>query len=176
MKCDTGTKIQESQQGTVLGHPLSACIAPCWFFIGDKMKTCSKCKETKSLSEFYKSRRSKDGRQGYCKSCVKAYQQRFKGKAAISDRVVQKAYHQNERGKAAMKRFYARNPNYRKATHAVYCAVRAGRLPRPDTLQCHYCPNPAQQYHHWHGYEPECWLDVVPACVECHTKEHRKIA
>ena len=34
--CDTGIKIQTNQQGTVLGHPLSTCIAPCWFFSGDR--------------------------------------------------------------------------------------------------------------------------------------------
>lgn len=33
------------------------------------MKRCYKCKETKSLSEFYKLSRSKDGLQPICKTC-----------------------------------------------------------------------------------------------------------
>lgn len=35
------------------------------------MKTCSRCKTPKSLSEFHKSTKASDGRQGYCKQCVK---------------------------------------------------------------------------------------------------------
>lgn len=33
------------------------------------MKKCKKCNENKSLDEFYKSKNSKDGREGLCKSC-----------------------------------------------------------------------------------------------------------
>lgn len=35
------------------------------------MKTCSRCKEEKELSEFYKHIRSKDGLCAYCKECDK---------------------------------------------------------------------------------------------------------
>lgn len=37
------------------------------------MKTCSKCKEEKELSEFYKKISSKDGHRGVCKECYKNY-------------------------------------------------------------------------------------------------------
>ena len=33
------------------------------------MKRCSKCRETKPLTEFYKQKTSKDGLRGYCKGC-----------------------------------------------------------------------------------------------------------
>jgi hypothetical protein len=36
-------------------------------------KTCSKCGETKPLSEFSKRSRSKDGHAGWCKACSKVY-------------------------------------------------------------------------------------------------------
>jgi hypothetical protein len=36
-------------------------------------KTCSRCKTTKSLSEFYRHAKTKDGYQGYCKNCTKRY-------------------------------------------------------------------------------------------------------
>ena len=129
------------------------------------MKTCSKCKQNKQLSEFHKNRCRNDGLQDYCKSCDKFYHSN---------------YYQTKQGKATRKRsdkrFNARHPKYHKATHAVNNAIRDGKLPRANTWLCHYCPKPAQQYHHWHGYEPEHWLDVVPACRKCDYKEHRKIA
>ena len=162
-------------------------------------KYCSKCKKTLPLSEFHKTRRNKDGLQIWCKSCQKAYlkdyQQTEKGKAVRSKGVAK--YRQTPKGKAGHRKdsakyqktpngravqrksnakSKARNPNRIKAESAVHSAIRAGRLPRPDTLLCHYCSKPAQEYHHWKGYEPEHWLDVVPVCIECHTKEHRKIA
>ena len=34
-----------------------------------KMKCCIKCKEEKPLGEFYRAKKSKDGRQSYCKVC-----------------------------------------------------------------------------------------------------------
>jgi len=34
-------------------------------------KICSKCKINKTLTEFYKYKKSKDGKQNYCKSCCK---------------------------------------------------------------------------------------------------------
>jgi len=141
-------------------------------------KRCYHCKQIKPLSEFSKTRTRKGGLQSYCKSCLKAYQKAYqqseKGKAVF--RKASTKHRRTFKGKATMKRSYARHPNYRKAIYTVNHAIRAGRLSRPDSLLCHYCSNPAQQYHHWHGYEPEHWLDVVPACRECHKKEHRKIA
>ena len=158
-------------------------------------KRCPQCKQIKPLSEFNKDRSRKDGLQAYCKSCLKAYQQSEKGRAVFrkgvakyqqtpkGKAVMRKAavkYQQTPKGKVRMRRatakFNDRNPNYPKAKSAVNHAVAAGRLPRVTTRLCRYCQKPAQQYHHWHGYEPEHWLDVVPACLNCHTKEHRKIA
>jgi len=141
-------------------------------------KRCSKCKEIKPLSEFYKNRKQYDGLQTCCKSCnkayLKAYRQRGRGKAADAK------YRKTPKGKVTNRKRNAKrnalHPNFVKAVDAVNNAIKCGRLPRADTRLCHYCPNPARQYHHWHGYEPEHWLDVVPACVECHKKEHRKIA
>lgn len=35
------------------------------------MKTCSKCKQTKPVTEFYRKQDSRDGRAPYCRECVK---------------------------------------------------------------------------------------------------------
>ena len=140
-------------------------------------KRCFQCKQIKPLSEFSKDQSKKDGLQSYCKSCNKAYRQSEKGKAAHCKGTAKylrtpqgKAanykgvakYLRTPKGKATMKRFYASHPNYRKAHNAVSIAITAGNLPRPDSRRCYYCTKPAQQYHHWHGYKPEHWLDVVP--------------
>lgn len=41
-----------------------------------KTKTCTKCKETKQVSEFHKDKNRKDGLRPYCKECVRRYHHR----------------------------------------------------------------------------------------------------
>lgn len=154
-------------------------------------KRCCNCKQIKSLSEFHKNRRTKDGRQTTCKSCKKSYDQRPERKAYF--KAYEKKYQQSEHGKAIRrnceqspkcrayrKRYqnssYAHHPNYRKARSKVSHLVKTSKLPRPDTLLCHYCQKPARQYHHYLGYKPEHWLDVVPACQPCDIKAHKMLA
>jgi len=109
----------------------------------------------------------------------KRYSQTEKGKAAIKHHqqsekynITKKRYNKTEKGRkvqiAAIKRFKIRHPEQVKARDAVNHAIRDGRLLRPDSLQCHYCPAQAKQYHHYKGYAKEHWLDVVPVCVKCH--------
>jgi len=43
------------------------------YVIPKDTKICNKCGETKSLDEFHNLKRSKDGKQGYCKECSKIY-------------------------------------------------------------------------------------------------------
>lgn len=44
------------------------------------MKKCTKCKETKELSEFYSRKTAKDGRRQPCKQCYKKYEEDNKGR------------------------------------------------------------------------------------------------
>ena len=147
---------------------------------GIKMKTCYRCKQTKQLSEFHKSRRC--GIQGYCKSCNVITQRRYRKtpEGKVYQKCYQKPYRQSEKGKishqASNKCFSVLHPNYIKAHSAVSCAIKTGKLISPKFLLCHYCSKPAQQYHHWKGYAPEHWLDVIPVCKECHYKCKKKIA
>ena len=166
-------------------------------------KRCTKCKQIKPISEFYKDAAHKDGFRNYCKTCNRRYNQTEKGKArkrcyeqtekyraakkrytqtekgkASQKRYVQsekfkanqKRYRQNKKGKASYRKAYLRNPEKFKARKAVTNAIRAGRLPRPDSLQCHYCPAQAEEYHHHKGYAQKHRLDVIPVCIKCHSK------
>ena len=162
-------------------------------------KRCSKCKEIKPVTEFFKNRTTKDGFQYQCKTCFKIYKQSDKGK--IANRKSAKKIYQTEKGKAYKKqydqseigiairkrasnkhsktdkckkrhrKYCLKNPEKRHAKNAANSAVLSGKLPRPDTLKCHYCPVQAEHYHH-PSYKPEHWLDVIPVCVPCHYKIH----
>ena len=157
-------------------------------------KRCSHCKQIKPISEFNKNHSQKDGYSHRCKICHhksckkydqgekgrttrKQYFQSDKGKAKLKrywqsekGKIVLQRYQQSKKGKLNQKYYKAYHPERVKAVKAVNNAIRDGKLPQPDTLPCHYCPKLAQQYHHWHGYAPEHWLDVVPVCVKCHGK------
>jgi hypothetical protein len=98
----------------------------------------------------------------------KRYNQSKKGKAKA------KRYRQSEKGKVAHKRYWFSHPEElkrHKARQFITNAVSAGRLPRPDSIQCS-CGEQAVQYHHYKGYEPDHWLDVVPVCRKCHAILH----
>ncbi len=96
------------------------------------------------------------------KAAEKRYRQSDKGKARTE------RYRKSEKRKATKKQYDILHPEYKKAGDAINHAIRDGKLPRANTLQCHYCPNQAKQYHHYKGYEPEHWFDVVPVCIPCH--------
>ena len=164
------------------------------------MKTCTKCKQEKDLVEFHIDRSKKDGHRPDCRTCcnerLREYGQTNQGKTvrnryqhSKAGKAALKRYQQSKRGKKAFnryrisdkckkaqKRYHIRHPEYHKAQSAVMVAVRAGRLPRPNTLQCHYGPHTAQEYHHHLGYASEHLLDVVPACKSCHILFRRRIA
>lgn len=168
-----------------------------------KTKQCSNCKQIKSFSEFNKDITHKDNHASVCKLCRYAYhnyyRQTKKGKIACNryeqsahGRAKRKQYRESMNGRATMQRFkqtkkyktgiILRSRHYRqkypiriKANNTVTYAIMTGRLPRPDTLKCHYCPAQAKEYHHWHGYEPEHWLDVVSVCCSCHRKYEKQL-
>lgn len=147
-------------------------------------KRCSKCKNLKPFSEFYKDGTKKNGRRSQCIICGKIYLQTNKCKKAARDRAAKRArsiegqenmkiYRQSGKGKKAQRRRTSRyenkNPHKIKARTEVKKAIINNKLPHPTTLQCS-CGEQAQQYHHHKGYSPEYWLDVVPICIKCHRK------
>ena len=121
-------------------------------------KRCPKCKTFNPTSKFDKDRTKKDGYHSACKDCVRTYKQ---------------GYRQTEKGKESQKRRSekkrAKFPKRIKARQILNYAVQRGKIPRPESINC-ACKQPAKEYHHHKGYEPEHWLDVVALCSKCHKK------
>jgi len=79
------------------------------------MKTCSKCKLPKNLSEFTKDSRSKDGLYSQCKLCRKHFREANKDRISKSKRVYQRLHKEEH---------VARNQKYhRKEGYGVYKAI-----------------------------------------------------
>jgi hypothetical protein len=78
-------------------------------------------------------------------------------------------------GKKRLNEPYAILGVKRQARAAVFCAIKRGKIPKINTLNCAHCSKPAQAYHHYKGYEAEFRLVVEPLCHLCHAKtyEHR---
>lgn len=165
------------------------------------MKRCTKCKQEKLLSEFYKKWDTKDGLQGDCKSCKAEYDRGYSQthkvqKAKRHHKWYQKnkteraeynrGYNQTHREeiaeynrtpvriegrKRADKRRREKSPEKLKARKAVYSEKRAGRM-KPSVF-CEECGLPAKTHGHHKDYSKP--LDVDWLCKECHTELHRKL-
>ena len=75
-------------------------------------KTCNKCGEVKSLDEFHKDKKRKDGYCHSCKICIKQYRQSEKYKEYT------KQYRQSEKIKEYQKQYqkkYHRSENYKES-------------------------------------------------------------
>lgn len=136
------------------------------------LKTCFKCGEEKSISEFYSHNQMKDGRLGKCKTCTKRdVSARY---STPEGRVKSVAYEQKriknpERKRKAgeyRNKLRLRNPIKAKAWNAVSNAIRDKRLVR---LPCQVCGDPKSQAHHPDYSKP---LAVEWLCF----KHHRQVA
>jgi len=125
------TKVNQVSSRT---HFVRAGINLIGFFIGDNMKTCSKCQEIKPLSEFHKNKTKKDGLNSFCKSCQKAYDKAYNLANSVHLKIIRKAYYKanSEKMKAAAKANQLANSEKikirRKAfykKHAEKCKKRA---------------------------------------------------
>ena len=109
--------------------------------------------------------------------CNKRHQKKYRQTKKY--KVARRRYANSKQGKLKKrlrgKKYKVTFPEQIKAQTAVNHAIRAGKLPRPDTLQCS-CGEQAKQYHHHKGYEPKFWLDVIPVCMKCHSKFPNLIA
>ena len=79
------------------------------------MKTCTKCGETKPLSEFSADDAYKDGYQSHCKACKNAYQRARYAKNRERELARVKAWHEKNPGKMAEYRKKAMQDPERRA-------------------------------------------------------------
>ena len=140
-------------------------------------KLCNKHHSQTPKARAYQ-KRFRESERGRQYNLMRQKEYRQTGKYTANHKKYNQKYYQSEKGKKAQRQGQARHrllyPDKMKAINAVNNAIRYGKLARPDTQPCLYCPKPAQQYHHHKGYTKEYWLDVVPACRKCHRKLHLK--
>ena len=153
-------------------------------------KTCSRCKEEKSVVEFNKDSGRKSGLRSQCKSCrstsYKAREQKYPGRLAAQ----QKRYYENHKeeiakqhkehnqtpaGRISQRRNTIRQrekfPEKTRAVHAVGKAIRRGTLVRPTI--CSSCFRERFVEGHHPDYSKP--LSVKWLCLECHMEIHCKI-
>jgi hypothetical protein len=167
------------------------------FYIGAKMtakteKMCTKCQTVKPFEDFYKAKQNRDGHKSWCKACeieysrqyqktskgkevMKRYNQSDKGRKRMREfdkspvgREKHRRYNSSDKGRLYDKKSKKRYPLKTKARNAVNNAIKARKLPPPNTLTCQRCNQQAQEYHHHMGYDPEYNLTVKPYCIQCH--------
>ena len=146
-------------------------------------KHCPKCDLSKPLDAFRRSRDRGDGRDGYCKACRRRYNVDNAATLSVStkqyyqdnkmrERAKSKAFRQTEIGKISMRKsarlYRERYPERAVATIAISCAVRFGRLIKPEL--CTECQEAKPLDGHHNDYSKP--LDVRWLCRQCHTDHH----
>lgn len=147
-------------------------------------KHCKSCNTFKPSQDFYKRKKSKDGRYYECRLCnlarVKAYYQTPRGK--MLDKIRTDRYAQTAKGKANQLKhanaYHAKHPLERKAHAFLNDSIKAGKLTKPE--ECSKCfrrkpeINRIEGHHHL-GYAREHWLTVTWVCSSCHKTIEKQI-
>jgi hypothetical protein len=133
-------------------------------------KTCGRCKETKPASEFHKARSRPDGLNWACKSCHAKYNResdaRHREKRAAADADWRRR--NPEKAAASRQKSLDANPAKKRATDAVFKAIKSGRLVRPGS--CSECGRAASLEAHHDDYHRQ--LEVRWLCHLCHSALH----
>jgi len=121
------------------------------------MKLCRKCNVTRPFEHFHRCRANKDGYQSYCKPCNVAQGMEWQ--------------HKNPKLTIARVRRYqmkAVNRKKKRATNAVYVAVKSGKLVRQP---CEECGELKVEAHHT-SYAKAEQLNVMWLCRTHHSAWH----
>ena len=150
-----------------------------------KTKLCSKCKTAKDFTNFGIHRKTKDGKDSWCKDCKredhrlrnrtperKAYNKRYNQSAKAKKH--RKEYCQRPEVKARQAekmRQYRENPELKLRFDARRIARNAYRKGLLKEQPCALCNCPDVQKHHPDYSKP---LLIVWVCFKCHQKLHAK--
>ena len=83
-------------------------------------KVCNACNTSKSLSEFWEYKKSKDGLNWWCIVCAVEHKNNYDLNNIEKVRKSRKKYKQSKKGKATEERFVENNPNYRTEYNREY--------------------------------------------------------
>lgn len=150
---------------------------------------CTRAGQLLPFSDFFRDKYAQDSRTHRCKKCITIYRKRYeqtdswkkaharymrseKGKAAVTKHVRSEKGKLSTRTRMANRRKTPTHQPKELARRAVFSAVRARIIPKAKELLCQRCEKPAIEYHHYLGYDPEHYLDVIPVCKACHTEIH----
>lgn len=138
------------------------------------MKTCSKCKETKDESQFFRKTSSSDGLQSWCKECAQVENKVhlktwYSRHTEVQKRRALNAYFKNKESYFARNRIrYASNP-----VHRAQCIGRAMLRNRQLRTQFDTLPPREQQaiiefyLNCPHGYEVDHIYPIIHGGLHC---------
>ena len=139
------------------------------------IKRCSSCKTGKPMDSFHRDRSTRDGRQGYCKTCRKERYSLFMrdpryGTARRESRRAGAKRRNGERpemDRRCSREYRARHPDRTRARDKLHNAVEYGSLVKPNTCSCCNRPTPKQKPHgHHEDYAKP--FEVEWLCSGCH--------
>lgn len=120
------------------------------------MKNCTNCKQSKSIKDFYKEKRSPDGLYAYCKKCFMDKVEDWKKKNMEKVKLYKKK---------SIKKWRQNNPNKTKA-HAIVFKSKAVL----KKAQCQNCGSKTRLHMHHPDYSQP--LYVFTLCSPCHQGLH----
>lgn len=157
------------------------------------MKICTKCKQERPLTDYYKSAKNKDGLHSWCRECLRVFRvykprakkhytreqmatwpSRKKKYAKKKRQYVsspQKVQRYRQRRREYDSEYKRKYPERKKAKAKVQQAIETGLIFPVGTQTCKTCNAQAREYHHPDYNKP---LEVIPMCLPCHRKWHRE--
>lgn len=148
------------------------------------LKKCWKCKEIKTIDQFYRCRTCPDGYFTACKICSNAIKDEWrKTKGKLKAKAIDFRYHQSTKGKETNRLWRAkpevkeklrlRLKEYRKNNPEKNKARALVNKTRLEKQPCQNCKSTKNIHAHHPDYSKP--LDVVWLCAQCHKLEHMKI-
>ena len=152
------------------------------------IRTCTKCNQTKSLSEFptYTTRAGNLSKRHYCTECRKAKEQKwshdgyqrlitetpnkYREKVAANTKKIRQNYQSRYKQRKAEYNRTLRPKQMVNSYHKVRNAIKSGKLVRPTN--CSNCNKEGRIEAHHDDYTKP--LEIRWLCRSCHSEHHRK--
>ena len=105
------------------------------------LKTCSRCKKTKTIDLFYRSSQTKDGHNSWCKECSAAGAREYRARALADPEKRKLLYARNNR-------YYRRHSLRIRAAKYGLTEEELRQMIEDQKGQCAICPNPVAAIDH----------------------------